>query len=205
MTCLIELHYLPCNQFFAELSKYKTVVIERHENFIKQSYRSRCKVNTSQGIEILTLPLTSKHGRTVITDIRIDHAQKWRNNHWRTIQSAYGKAPFFEFYIDALQKVFFKKHTFLYDFNFELLTLCLSWLKLDIQLQESLAYNKELDLSVTDLRNVIKAKKHASHENPYATYPYTQVFGNTFVNNMSIIDLVFCCGPASLTQLQKPV
>lgn len=137
--------------------------------------------------------------------MQIDYSQKWLNNHWRTIQSVYGNSPFFEFYADALHTSLFKRHTFLYDLNYELLTLCLKWLKLDIPLQESLAYEKNVSLHTIDLRNVIQAKNHRSPDNSFQGKPYTQVFGNAFVNNMSIVDLIFCIGPQAITYLQKPV
>ena len=46
--------------------------------------------------------LTDKHGKIAIKDVRIDYSQKWLNNHWRTITSAYRNAPFFEYYADDL-------------------------------------------------------------------------------------------------------
>ncbi len=209
-SCLIELHYLPSVQYFATLAKYQVITIERHEHFVKQSYRSRCLINTSQGPKTLIVPLSGKHNagangysKSLITDVQIDYSQKWLNNHWRSIQAAYAKAPFFEYYADALHAVLFKQYPHLYELNWSLLTLCLKWLKLDIQIQESLAYEKEAGSGVLDLRNAISAKnKGLSKVEPHFK-PYTQVFGNAFVNNLSIIDLIFCTGPQSLTYLQE--
>lgn len=137
----------------------------------------------------------------MITDIKIDYTQKWLNNHWRAIHSAYAKSPFFEFYGDSLHAVLFKHHSFLYDLNHELLTMCLKWLKLPVHLQESLAYEKSVDSCIKDLRNVISVKNKALSDSTSPTKPYTQVFGNAFVSNASLIDLVFCTGPKALTYL----
>jgi hypothetical protein len=197
--CLIELHYLPSLEYFHTILQYHTIFVERHEYFVKQSYRSRCYINTSQGIETLIIPLTAKHGKTIITDIRVDYSQKWLMNHWRTIQSAYGKAPFFEHYADNLRESLFRRYIFLYDLNYELLTMCLKWLKLTIQIRETLSYQKEAYMDLIDKRNVISAKKQSSLDKTFEVKPYTQVFGNTFAGNLSIIDLVFCTGPQSLT------
>jgi hypothetical protein len=205
LNCLIELHYLPSIHYISEISKHKTICIEKHEHYVKQTYRSRCHLKSSQGVETLIVPVTTPLNKTTITDVRVDYSQKWLNNHWRTIQSAYGKAPFYEFYADALNKILFKQHTFLYDLNLELLTMCLKWLKLDIRLQESLAYEKNVSAGTTDLRNVIRAKKHNSPNNSFQARAYTQVFGNTFANNLSTVDLVFCIGPQALTYVQQSV
>jgi hypothetical protein len=209
-TCLIELHYLPSVQYFASLARHKVVTIERHEYFVKQSYRSRCVINTSQGPQTLIVPLSGKsnagpngHFKSLITEVRIDYSQKWLNNHWRSIQSAYAKAPFFEYYADALHRVLFKQYPYLYELNMSLLTLCLKWLKLDVQIQESLAYEKEAVLGEFDLRNAVSSKNKALMKDEPRFKPYTQVFGNAFVNNLSIIDLIFCTGPQALTYLQE--
>lgn len=195
MNALIELHYLPSIAWFAATQSFDTIILEKHEHFIKQSYRSRCKIVTSQGVQELTVPLTGKHGKTVITDIKIDYTQKWLNNHWRSIVSAYNNAPFFEYYSDALHNTLYKEYKFLYDLNLELLTICRGWLKLTTTVTETLAYEKILPTETTDLRNLVNAKKPADCEKFFHPMPYPQVFGSTFAANMSIIDLIFCEGP----------
>jgi len=203
---IIELHYLPSIAYFSSLCSVEKIIIEKHEHFVKQSYRNRCHILTVQGVERLVIPLTSKsarmnrsdrHGKVLITDVRIDCTQKWLNNHWRTIESAYRNAPFFEFYADDLHKILFRQHTFLYDLNFELLTICLKWLKLDVTLQESMAYEKIPADGVLDMRNVIHAKKPEQYAIYFQPIAYPQVFGNTFAEGLSLVDLVFCEGPES--------
>ena len=111
---LIEVQYLPPVSYFAALSVFREVVVEKYEHYQKQTYRNRCYINTVKGREMLIVPLTSKHGKVAITNIRIDHTQKWVNTHWRAIQSAYGKAPFFEYYAEDLHTLLYKKFEFLY-------------------------------------------------------------------------------------------
>ena len=197
MKALIELHYLPSIAYFSVLHAAEKLIIEKHEHFTKQSYRNRCHILTAQGVERLVIPLTSKHGKVLITDVRIDYTQKWLNNHWRTIESAYRSSPFFEFYADDVHTVLFKPQNFLYDLNFELLTMCLRWLKLNVTLQESMAYEKTPADGVIDMRNVINAKKTEHQVNYFEPVAYPQVFGNKFAEGLSLIDLVFCEGPNS--------
>jgi hypothetical protein len=194
---LIETQYLPPIAYFAAIQHASTIIIERHEHFQKQTYRNRCYFLSSQGKETLILPLTSKHGHVSITDIKIDYSQKWLNHHWRSIQSAYGRAPFFEYYAHDLEKVLFAKHVFLYDLNYQLLSMCLKWLKWNVAVEESLAYEKTIDSSTLDLRSLINPKKNDIEEKFYKPIAYTQVFGNTFVKSLSLIDLIFCEGPAA--------
>jgi hypothetical protein len=197
LTILIELHYLPSIPYFAAISPAEKIIIEKNEHFEKQSYRNRCHILTAQGIERLILPLTSKSGKVLIREVRIDYSQKWLNNHWRAIESAYRSSPFFEFYADDLHQVLFKKHIFLYDLNVELLTICLKWLKWDVTLQESVSYEKIPSNGAIDMRNVIHAKKPKQCERYFQPAQYPQVFGNKFAAGLSVIDLVFCEGPNS--------
>jgi hypothetical protein len=132
-----------------------------------------------------------------MADVKIDYKQKWLNNHWRTIQTAYGNAPFFEYYAPELQHILFKKPVFLYDLNLELMTLCLKWLKMKAALEESPVYEKTLPSGVRDLRGLINPKKEDGCNRFYKSIEYQQVFGSKFVPNLSLIDLIFNQGPGA--------
>lgn len=199
MNYLIELHYLPAIPYFSLLHRAQKIIVEKHEHFVKQSFRNRCHILAAHGVERLVIPLTSGHGKVLITDIRIDYSQKWLNNHWRTIESAYRNAPFFEYYADDLNRILFRKHEFLYDLNWELLTNCLAWLKWDIRVEESEKYEKIPAEGIMDVRNIIHAKKPEQYADYFYPVAYSQVFGNKFAAGLSIIDLVFCEGPAART------
>ncbi len=201
VTALIDLQYLPPISYFTALSKFDEVRIEACENFIKQTYRNRCYINTSQGPLALVVPLTGS-GKHSIREIAIDNNQKWRNIHWRAIQSAYGKAPFFEYYADDLHDNIFKPFDRLYDLNFCLLTMCLKWLKWSIPVSESKQFEKTLETPIIDLRSAITPKKITGGGRFYEPAVYHQVFGNKFVENLSLIDLVFCEGPVAWTVVQ---
>lgn len=197
MTPLIELHYLPSISYFALLARANEVIIERHEHFEKQTLRNRCQILTSQGEVTLSIPLSGKSSKVIITDIKIDYTQKWLNNHWRTLQSAYRNAPFYEYYADDLEAALFKKHTFLYDLNWQILSMCLRWLKWNMPIRETNSYEKVQAEEVLDCRSAFSAKKTDFLNSVYQPQPYTQVFGSTFAENLSIIDLIFCEGPGA--------
>jgi hypothetical protein len=201
-SALIEVQYLPPLSYFSALRGYQGVVVEKHEHYEKQTYRNRCYINSAQGREILIVPVTAKHGKTSTGEVRIDYGQKWLNNHWRTIQTAYGKAPFFEYYAEDLHDILFRKVDLLYDLNLALLTMCLKWLKWNMPIRETLAYDQNVGAGVTDLRSAITPKKSGSVGKFYKPAVYHQVFGNKFVENLSLIDLVFCEGPGAWDTIQ---
>jgi len=169
---------------------------------VKQSYRNRCYINTAQGLEMLIVPLTSKHGNVIIKDIRIDYSKKWQNNHWRTIESAYRKAPYYEYYADDLSNILYGNHDFLFDLNFDLLSFCLKSIRFAPSLSVSVSYEKVPPPYVFDLRSHINPKKPVSDREFYQSASYHQVFGSGFVGNLSLIDLLFCEGPRSASLLQ---
>lgn len=197
-TLLIELHYLPCIQYFVYLSSFENVLIDPLDQYAKQTYRNRCRINGANKTEDLIIPVRKIHGKTLrMFEVEIDYGQKWLGKHQRAIQSAYGKAPFFEYYADEFWEIYNKKSQSLFDLNKALLTKCLEILQISVKL-EFLAKQKETDkISLYDAKNAINPKKQETRNALFTSSPYFQVFGNNFVDNLSILDLIFCEGPQS--------
>ncbi|MFL5728697.1 MAG: WbqC family protein [Cytophagaceae bacterium] len=195
-TLLTEIRYLPSVSYFAEVLSHEKLVIEAFENYQKQSYRNRCRILTSSKINILTVPVINPHQKVLIREVQIDYSQRWLNVHWRSIQSAYAKSPFFEYYSDSFREILFKKHRYLIDLNMELLTLCLKLLRVEKKLELSLEYREEVsNQDFTDLRG---QSGRGGKSEIITGIPYTQVFGRQFVPDLSIIDLLFCEGNNAL-------
>lgn len=189
---LIDLHYLPSIAFFQELAKADTIILEAHETFQKQTFRNRCEILTSNGREALIVPIV--HGGSgYIKHVQIDYSQRWSQVHERAIRSAYGKSPFFEFFIEDFSAILLKKHTYLWDLNYALLTLCLEKLTVNKGIFESNSYIKPQEVPSTckDLRGKILPGIEKS-DGQIGSKKYKQVFGNEFVSNLSIVDLLFC-------------
>jgi len=201
LNLLIDLHYLPSLEYFSTLLQFDHIELEKFEYYEKQSYRNRCYINTAHGVDKLIVPLTAKHGKTIIKDVRIDNSQKWQNNHWRTIETAYRKAPYYEHYFDDLKNILYRHHNFLFDLNLELLSFCLKCIRFAPSLSVSVTYEKVPPPCVFDLRSKIIPKKPSIDRNFYKSVPYYQVFGKGFAENLSVIDLLFCEGPKATSLL----
>ncbi len=192
---LIEPHFLPSLEYFCALSGANEVQWEVCEHYVKQSYRNRCYINTAQGPAQLTVPLTAKHGKVPLREVKIEYAVPWQKNMWRTIQSAYRKAPFYEHYADDVQAILFSHPQHLVELTLPLLSFCLRNLRMSVTTSETVAYQPIAPTGITDLRSVISAKKPHFHRLFYQPQPYYQVFGSVFVENVSVLDLLFCQGP----------
>ena len=191
----LELHYMPCLEYFSLLSQYSELVLNAGETFQKQSYRNRSYMKGPNKVQILSVPIDGGTRRGNIRDVKINYAENWHLEHLQSLRSAYGKAPYFEYYFEYFEQLLSKKRQFLWDLNLEILTLCLNLLNFDIKISES--HNSLLNLAEADNRyyGLINRKTSFLDRNIYQKVVYQQLFGNDFVPNLSIIDLLFCEGP----------
>lgn len=201
---LIPLHYLPGISYFACLTEADTIIIEANENFQKQTYRSRCYINAANKIDTLSVP-TKKSSSRLFKDIQIDYTESWVKKHWKSIISAYGKAPFFEYFIDSFEVIYSKKEKYLFDLNMALLTNCLKLMQLDKTIIFSEVYEKQPQSTIIDLRARLNTKTTDEHNISFTPHPYNQIFGKEFVGNLSIIDLLFCEGPNALSVVRQSI
>lgn len=177
--------------FFGPVSWYeqiaralKPIFIEAHENFQKQTLRTRCRIATANGVQTLTVPVS---GSGSIKDIKISDHNNWRHLHWQALASAYGSSPFFEYYADDIAPFFEKKWDFLFDYNLEIThKMC-----------ELLDIRTEIRL--TDEYQGCSFNQHNDSK------PYYQVFQSRhgFISDLSILDLLFNMGPEAIICLMK--
>ena len=196
---LLELHYLPCLEYFALLRQCSEVILQDGETFQKQSYRNRCYLRGPNKVQILSVPVSGNTRRSNIKEVTINYAEKWHLEHIQSLRSAYGKAPYFEYYFEYFEQILLKKNKFLWDLNRDILTLCLDLLNFDIKISES--SDTPVDLKEVDNRyyGLINRKTSFLDRNIYQEVGYQQLFGNNFVPNISIIDLLFCEGPNAMS------
>ena len=139
----------------------------------------------------------------MIKDLEVDAHQEWQTQHWRSIVSAYARAPFFEHYAPELEQLFRQNSRFLLDYTIPMLTLCLRWLELPLSLTPTETYNHSPEIGIKDERNMISPKKMYSSRRFYQPIEYPQVFGKDFAENLSIIDLIACEGPNARSVLRS--
>lgn len=192
---LIETQYLPSIEFFCCIHPYDEIVIEDFEHFQKQTYRNRCYILGANNVLTLTVPVIKGNSKTLINKLEIDYSHPWHKEHWRSIQSAYGKAPFFEYYEPYFKKVYTSPPKYLAEFNFTLLTICLKLLQWKTKVSKTTEYQNLPKNGTIDARSVIIPKVDFKERSYFKPFEYMQVFGKDFVANLSIIDLLMNEGP----------
>ncbi|WP_332369732.1 WbqC family protein [Spirosoma telluris] len=177
--------------------RFGGVQIEAYEHYQKQSFRNRCYVLTANKVDALTVPVQQGTHHQPIRELRIANDQNWRMHHWRCLQAAYGKAPFFEYYAPYFEPIYQKNWTFLFDLNVELLTICLKLLQLRIPLNLTEWYDKSAAIGLFDARSRLNPGNSPETYVFHQPVVYPQNFGVDFVPNLSIVDLLFCQGPSA--------
>jgi len=201
---LLSTTYFGPVQWYQKLNRTETVWIEQCESFQKQTYRNRCLIATTQGIQALTVPVV--RGETsLIKDIRISDHGNWRHLHWNALQSAYGESPFFEYYQDDIRPFFEQRWTYLLDFNETIRSKMCELIDIQPKVSYTESYIREQDLkSLQDFREAINPK-HPLPDTDFIARPYYQVYQQKhgFLPNLSVLDLLFNMGPESVLWLSK--
>lgn len=202
MRALLSTTFFGPVQWYQKLYRYDEVYIENNDSYQKQTYRNRCLIATTNGVQALTVPVTIEHAGGTET-IRISDHGNWRHQHWQALCSAYGDSPFFQYYEDDLRPFFTGKWELLRDFNEAIRQqMCIM---LDIQPKVMLTphYQKGDDLTdCDDYREVIRPK-HPLPDPDFSPQRYYQVYERKhgFLPNMSILDLLCNMGPEGIFYL----
>lgn len=199
MNVLIDLHYFPNLEYFTILAHSEIVYIEKYETFQKQSFRNRCYIKTAQKVDRLSIPVIGANKGKPLRKLKVNQNEKWAIKHWRSILSAYGRSPYFEYYEEAIKTTLLSDQEYLFDVNLSLLKTIIKLLGLKTKIEVTTTYNKEAEGEIIDLRNKITSTDSSTLINENS---YIQVFGDTFDRNMSILDLLFCEGPNAINILK---
>ena len=194
------------------------VLIDRSS---KTKFANRNKVRTKQGWNWLTVPLktSGRSSEMHLNAIEIADDSRWCSKHWETIRFSYAKAPYFAEHRDFFAAAYSARWTLLRD----LVRSTTDYLRGTLRIPTKILYSSEMPVegSKSDLiLNLCRAAGATSYisgpfgrdylqhdsfsangiEIQYHDYnhpSYPQVYPG-FEPFMSVIDLLFNCGPNSL-------
>lgn len=208
-TPLTEIQYLPPVSYFALAYHFPVMLVEQCENYQKRSLRNKCIIAGPNGLQSLSIPLAKgKNQQQNITEVKIANHQDWKKQHLSSLQTAYGKSPFYIHYIYKIKAVFDKDYEYLFELNIGLINQLFDLLKLPAVLAYTEQYKPLHEKHILDFRNCL-AQPVIDYDNilTIKEVKYPQIFSDRmgFLPNLSILDLLFCMGPDSRQVLKNMI
>ena len=211
--------YLPWLGFFHKIAISDIFIILDDVQFEKNSFSNRNKIKGPNGTFWLTVPVRLKgHMQKKIMDIEIINNSIWRKKHLKAIENCYAKAPYFNDYIPFFRDCYSKDWDNLTVLNEYILSWFLKQLDIDVKVYKASDHSfkgQKSDLILEICRKFeaeiyvfgTLGKDYADvnwfvsqgvkvYFQDYKLSEYQQLY-LPFVSNLSIVDLLFNCGPAS--------
>lgn len=184
-----------------------------------KSFDNRNRMKLVNGPAWLTVPV-NKSGflEKSYLEIEIQPGNPWARKHWKAIEGSYRKAPYFERYAPELEPFYGRSWDRLADLNHEMLLLLLRFLEIDVPVvrMSDHAFKGAKSALVEDMCTTLGADIYifGAQGRDYAdidsfmqagVVPYFQSYNHPvypqlhgdFEPYMSVLDLLFNCGPDS--------
>jgi len=216
---VIQSNYIPWKGYFDIIHDVDQFVFYDDVQYTVNDWRNRNKIKTRQGLQWLTIPIGNQNDR-LIHDVEIGNGS-WARKHWETIKQSYAKTPYFSKYKEFFENVYlgteWNNLSVLNQFLIKTISKELLGITADfIDSREYKPEGQKLERLI-DLLKKIGADLYLSgptaqtyiHEKSfqdagieivykdYSGYPeYSQQFP-PFEHAVSILDVLFNCGPDS--------
>jgi len=220
-------YFAPYPGFFQKALRSDVFVLLDTVQFPRgTTWLSRNRFKNDQGTLWLSVPVWKKgRGLQQIREVEICYEGRWPRKHLASLKTAYARAPFLEDHLEFLETLLGARYETLLEFNLRLLGYLLDTLKISVEvvllsdLDISLA---EPDLSLEVCRRIGATRFLAQAAARKYIHPpgvfegsgiqvvffnpsrcvYPQLWGN-FLPNLSVLDLLFNCGPAARAVLER--
>ena len=218
---ILQSNYIPWKGYFDIIASVDEFIFYDEMQYTKNDWRNRNKIKTPNGLHWLSIPVATKGHLS--QDVRIMDAKivnkKWANSHWNTIKQFYKKAPYFKDYADIFEKIYkeCEQEEFLCKINYKFIYVINEILGIKTKISFSQDYGlidgkteRLVDLvqkaGGTEYLSGPAAKDYIVSElfeeaninlswMDYSNYPeYPQLYP-PFEHGVSILDLIFNCGP----------
>jgi hypothetical protein len=93
--CIVQSCYIPWKGFFDLIGRCDEYVVFDSAQYTKRHWHNRNRIKTADGVQWLTIPVIAK-GRFEQPIDQVEIEKPWADKHWRTLELAYRRAPFFE-------------------------------------------------------------------------------------------------------------
>jgi hypothetical protein len=211
--------YLSWTGYFRIMQEADVFVFLDSVQFEPRSWQCRNRLKSPSGSSWLTVPIRHK-GNLAICDTEIDNSKSWRKQHWNAINIYYGKAKFFDLYAPSFKTFYSAEWSDIASLNINFTKFLAGQLgispifvrasrlgltgkrtKLLLEICKMFDANRYVssigakDYMEADGAKAIFDEKGIEVEFLTANFPkYPQLFGE-FIPGLSVVDLLFNCGP----------
>ncbi len=215
--------YLPWLGYVDKLDSADVFVILDTVQFKKHEWQNRNRIRTKEGWQWLTHPIIDRFPER-IDRVEVNARVDWSRKHSQALRLHYAKAPFWDPLGPALLGILERPWTRVRDLNVAMLELLCSHLGIVTRrlLASSLQARDEPTDRLVDLCLAVGGTEYLSGESgpqymamerfaqasiavsvqDYRHPEYRQQYA-PFVSHLSVVDLLFNCGPDSLTVLRS--
>lgn len=216
---IIQSNYIPWKGYFDIINDADLFVFHDDLQYTKNDWRNRNKIKTAQGPSWLTIPVGDRENRLICeVELRDD---SWRMKHWARIKQSYSRMPYFRQYCDFFENVYLESNWGnLSELNQYLIrTISKEFLGIRAEFRDSREFHPKGDKldRLLDLLSQAGATTYISGPSAkayivddrfvdagieliykdYSGYPeYPQPYP-PFEHAVSIVDVLFNCGPQS--------
>jgi len=195
MILISDLQYFAPISFYLSLSAYSHCIFDQYVDLPISCYFNRCRILGANGAILLSIPIEGGRRRKgLVRDIRVSAFEPWQANHFKTLVSAYNRSPWFGHFRDDLEKLFRQKVTWLKDWDLS----CHQWVCDKLSIVTTASLSEDLIKTPGTGQQDLRFRFVPGQTGTAAKDRYPQVFEERhgFVPNLSILDWLFCMGPA---------
>lgn len=222
---MLQPNYIPWKGVFDLIDQVDIFVFYDDVQYTKRDWRNRNKIRTANGETWLSVPVNSSRG-DLICDVQINNESDWQKKHYQSIKTNYSKAQFFSESSYILDEIYInRKWDSLNELNIYTTKLIASHLGIEC------TWVKSSDLNIQgskDGEKIIKickelgcdyfingpASKGFMNEERFKKeniilnyieylYPEYKQLHEPFNHYVTVLDLIFCCGPDSINKIRN--
>lgn len=214
-------NYIPWKGYFDLIALSDTFVVLDDVQYTSRDWRNRNTIKTPNGLSWLTIPVDNTNGSRQNINMIYTKNTNWYKNHIEQINRSYKKSEYFDEIYPLLEETYRSINTHsLLKINLLFIKKICNYLDIKCKLKFSSSLNLcsveksdkileicktlEADHYITGIKSKNYLNENKFKENninvyyeDYKNYPeYTQLWG-AFNHKVSVVDLLFNCGPSS--------
>lgn len=221
LCAIAQSNYIPWKGYFDLINIVDEYIIFDSVQYTRRDFRNRQLIQTPQGLKWLSIPVQTKGNYFASIDQMKVCNSSWAENHWKTLEHSYKRAPHFKAFEGPIKSTYERasKETYLSQINFLFLQTFCSLLDIktklsfdrDYQIEDGKSYRLLSlcrQINASDYYSGPAARSYLEvelftqanigvHWMNYDNYPMYKQFHQSFAHEISILDLLFCCGPTA--------